>query len=102
MLYLKSNKGENKMVDTESEGEIDRVDTNINFHVDKGSLSQPSEGYTKWGKRSEEVNAKRRLQYTLNPIGKQFINQMYYHSQPETQCEKVLHAYHTNPSHAKR
>ena len=36
------NESENKMVDTESEGEIDRVDyesTNINFHVDKGSLS---------------------------------------------------------------
>ena len=99
------NESENKMVDTESEGEIDRVDNesmNINFHVDKGSLSQPSEGSIKWGKRSEEVNAKRRLQYKLNPIGKRLFNQMYYHSQPETRREKVLHAYYTNPSHAKR
>ena len=83
--------GEIEMVDTESEGEIDRVDNesmNVNFHVDfhaeKGSLSQLSEGSIKWSKRSEEVNAKRRLQYKLNPIGKRLINQVYYYSQPET------------------
>ena len=35
----------------------------------------------KWSKRSAIVNAKRRLQYKLNPIGKQLINQMYYYSQ---------------------
>ena len=69
--------GEIEMVDTESEGEIDRVDnesTNVNFHAEKGSLSQLSEGSIKWSKRSEEVNAKRRLQYKLNLIGKRFIN----------------------------
>ena len=96
---------ENRMVDTETEGEIDRIDnesTDLDFRVVKGSLSQPSEGSVKWGRRSEKVNAKRRLQYKLNPIGKRLINQMYYHSQPETRREKVLHAYHTNPSPAKR
>ena len=96
---------ENKRVNTESEGEIDRVDnesTNIDFHAEKGFLSQLSEGSIKWGKRSEEVNAKRRLQYKLNPIGKLLINQMYYYSQPETRREKVLHAYHSNPASAKR
>ena len=96
---------ENKRVNTESEGEIDRVDnesTNIDFHAEKGSLSQLSEGSIKWGKRIEEVNAKRQLQYKLNPIGKLLINQMYYYSQPETRREKVLHAYHSNPASAKR
>ena len=96
---------ENKMVDTETEGEIDRVDNesmSVDFYAEKGSLSQLSEGSIKWGKRSEEVNAKRRLQYKLNPIGKRLINQAYYYSQPETRREKVLHAYHSNPSPAKR
>ena len=96
---------ENKMVDTETEGELDRVDNesmSIDFYAEKGSLSQLSEGSIKWGKRSEEVNAKRRLQYKLNPIGKRLINQAYYYSQPETRREKVLHAYHSNPSPAKR
>ena len=96
---------ENKMVDTETEGEIDRVDNesmSVDFYAEKGSLSQLSEGSIKWGKRSEEVNAKRRLQYKLNPIGKRLINQSYYYSQPETRREKVLHAYHSNPSPAKR
>ena len=49
----------------------------IDLHVDKGSLSQPSKGSVKWDKRSEKVNAKRRLQYKLNPIGKRLINKMY-------------------------
>ena len=101
----KSKEGENNRVDTDTEGEIDRIDnesSDLDYHVAKRSLSQPTEGSVKWGKRSEKVNAKRRLQYKLNPIGKRLINQMFYHSQPETRREKVLHAYHTNPSPAKR
>ena len=49
------------MAYTETEGEIDRNNnrsTSINFHVDKGSLSQPSKESVKWGKRREEINAK--------------------------------------------
>ena len=108
--------GENERVDVETERESERVDTEtenervhmhnesikISFHVGKGSLSQPSKGSIKWDKRSEVVNAKRRLQYKLNPIRKRLINQRYYQSQPEIRSQKVLHAYHANPSLAKR
>ena len=97
--------GENERVDTETEGENERVHNEsikISFHVGKGSFSQPSKGSIKWDKRSEVVNAKRRLQYKLNPISKRLINQRYYQSQPEIRSQKVLHAYHANPSHAKR
>ena len=107
---------ENERVDTETEGESERVDTEtegenervhdesikISFHVGKGSLSQPSEGSIKWDKRSEVVNAKWRLQYKLNPISKRLNNQRYYQSQPEIRSQKVLHAYHANPSHNAR
>ena len=74
-------KGENERVDTQTEGENERVDNEsmkLSFNVGMGSLSQPSEGSIKWGKRSEAVNAKRRLQYKLNPISKRLINQRYY------------------------
>ena len=96
----------NTMVDAENEGEIEStnkmVGISANFHVGKGFLSQPSKGSVQWGKRNQEVNAKRRLQYKLNPEGKRLINQMYYSSQPETRREKVLSAYHANPSPSKR
>ena len=48
------------------------------------------------------VNAKRRLQYKLNPVRKLLINQMYYNSQRDIRSQKVLHAYHANPLNAMR
>ena len=72
------------------------------IHVDNSSLSQPSEGSVKWSKRSAMVNAKRRLQYKLNPIGKRLLNQRYYNSRCDIRSQKVLDAYHANPSNAKR
>ena len=67
-----------------------------------GSLSQPSKGSVKWDKRSHEVNAKRRLQYEVNPIKKRAINKLYHHSQPETRRElakrRMQDTYHGNPS----
>ena len=94
-----SKEGEIERVGNETKGETERID---NESMKITFLSQPSEGSIKWDKRREIVNAKRRLQYKLNPIGKRLINQQYYHSQPEIRRQKVLHAYHANPSHAKR
>ena len=95
-------KGNLKNVDAENEGEIEStnkmVGISANFHVSKRFLSQLSKGSVQWGKRNQEVNAKQRLQYKLR---KRLINQMYYSSQPETWWEKVLSAYHANPSPSK-
>ena len=56
----------------------------------------------KWSRRNAMVNAKRRLQYKLNPVRKRLINQMYYNSQRDIRSQKVLHAYHANPLNAMR
>ena len=50
-VKIQWSEGEIEMVDTESEGEIDSVNFHVDFHAEKGSLSQLSEGYIKWSKR---------------------------------------------------
>ena len=97
--------------DESEEGEIERVgnEKGETERIDIDSmkiafLSQPSEGSIKWDKRREIVNAKRRLQYKLNPIGKRLINQQYYHSQPEIKekaRQRAREAYSTDPSPIK-